>query len=236
MARNYTPLPHEYRTTLDCLSDAEFGRLIRGLLDYSATGKSAPLSGRESILFPTLKLREDQFQASFEEVDKSRSEHARKAATSRWSASTDAQASSSMPEHARDARDAKTKEKTKTNTLPSIEGELYAPPTAEEVASYAKEQNSAVDPERFVDYYASRGWKTGNTLITDWRAAFRNWSREEQARKQAASPSPRPQKPSDALRGCETPVTTPDHLAVLAQLERRRQQMKTAHESENPPL
>ena len=240
MARNYAALPHEYRDTLESLSDAEFGRLIRWLLDYSATGKTAPLSGRESILCATVRFREDQFQASFAEVDKSRSEAGRKAAKSRWSMREDADACERMRSDASDASDAKTKEKTKektkTNTLPSIEGELFAPPTAEEVASYAKELGSSVSSERFVDYYASRGWRVGNSLITDWRAAFRNWSREEQARKQASPSSPRPQKPSDALRNCETPVTTPDHLAVLAQLERRRQQMKTAHESENPPL
>ncbi len=236
MARNYAALPHEYRDTLESLSDAEFGRLIRWLLDYSATGKTAPLSGRESILCATVRFREDQFQASFAEVDRSRSEAGRKAAKSRWSMREDADACVRMRSDASDASDAKTKEKTKTNTLPSIEGELFAPPTAEEVASYAREQNSAVDPERFVDYYASRGWKTGNTLITDWRAAFRNWARDEKQRTQTSPPSPRPQKPSDALRNCEPPVTTPDHLAVLAQLERRRQQMKTAHESENPPL
>ena len=240
MARNYAALPHEYRDTLESLSDAEFGRLIRWLLDYSATGKTAPLSGRESILCATVRFREDQFQASFAEVDRSRSEAGRKAAKSRWSMREDADACERMRSDASDASDAKTKEKTKektkTNTLPSIEGKLFAPPTAEEVASYAKELGSSVSSERFVDYYASRGWKTGNTLITDWRAAFRNWARDEKQRTQTSPPSSRPQKPSDALRNCETPVTTPDHLAVLAQLERRRQQMKTAHESENPPL
>lgn len=87
-----------------------------------------------------------------------------------------------------------------------------------------------------MDYYASRGWSIGNAPMKDWRAAFRNWARDEKQRTQTSPPSSRPQKPSDALRNCETPVTTPDHLAVLAQLERRRQQMKTAHERENPPL
>ena len=227
MARNYTPLPHEYRTTLDCLSDAEFGRLIRWLLDYSATGTTAPPSGREAILCSTLRLREDQFQASFEETDKSRSEAAKKAANARWTVRGDADACERMPTDASDAKTkTKAKEKTKTNTLPSTEGELYAPPTAEEVASYARELNSSVSPERFVDYYASRGWMLGNTPLTDWKAAFRNWHREEQTRTAASPPSPRPQRPSDAMRNCETPVTTHDHLAVLAQLERRREQMK----------
>lgn len=236
MARNYTALPHEYLETTDCLSDAEFGRLIRALLKYSAAGTTAPLGGREAILFPTLKLREDQFQASFEETDKARSEAAKKAAKSRWSVPSDADACVRMPADASDAKtNTKTKEKTKTNTLPSIEGESFTPPTPEEVASYARERNSFVDPERFVDYHASKGWKVGNAPMMDWRAAFRNWEREESTRGQTPLPSHKPQKASDALRNCDTPAPTPDTAKTLERLERRRLQMKADAENENPP-
>jgi len=225
MARNYVALPHEYRRTMECLSDAEFGRLIRWLLDYSATGKSAPLSGRESILCSTVQLREDQFQASFEEVDKSRSEHARKAATSRWNASADAQACSGMPEHARDAKTKeKTKDKTKTKTLPSIEGEYCPRPTVEEVASYARERNSSVDPERFVDYYASRGWKIGTSPMEDWKAAFRNWEREEKTRS-VSSPSPQKATAPVDRWDCSTPYPTVENVRTLERLEMLRRQM-----------
>ncbi len=33
------------------------------------------------------------------------------------------------------------------------------------------------DPERFVDYYAQRGWKVGSAAMRDWAAAVRNWVR-----------------------------------------------------------
>lgn len=35
MAREYTPLPFEFLEELDCLSDAEYGRLVRAMQRYS---------------------------------------------------------------------------------------------------------------------------------------------------------------------------------------------------------
>ena len=49
----------------------------------------------------------------------------------------------------------------------------------DEVKAYARERKSAVDPERFYDYYNANGWKVGKQPMKDWRAAFRNWERME---------------------------------------------------------
>lgn len=56
----------------------------------------------------------------------------------------------------------------------------FTPPTVEEVAVYVRERGSAVDPQGFLDYYAARGWKIGNTPMQDWKAACRSaesWER-----------------------------------------------------------
>ena len=51
----------------------------------------------------------------------------------------------------------------------------FTPPTVEDVAAYCRERGSNVDAQRFVDFYASKGWKVGNTGMKDWHAAVRNW-------------------------------------------------------------
>lgn len=51
----------------------------------------------------------------------------------------------------------------------------FAPPTIEEVASYCKERNNSVDPQRFVNYYESNGWMVGRNKMKDWKAAVRTW-------------------------------------------------------------
>lgn len=55
----------------------------------------------------------------------------------------------------------------------------FIPPTVEEVAAYCRERKNGVDPKRFVDFYASKGWKVGNQPMKDWRAAVRTWERTE---------------------------------------------------------
>lgn len=55
----------------------------------------------------------------------------------------------------------------------------FIPPTLEEVQSYCQERKNTVDPGRFIDYYASKGWYIGKNKMKDWRAAVRNWERTE---------------------------------------------------------
>ena len=55
----------------------------------------------------------------------------------------------------------------------------FTPPTVDEVAAYCRERGNAVDAQRFVDFYASKGWKVGSSGMRDWRAAVRNWERQD---------------------------------------------------------
>lgn len=59
----------------------------------------------------------------------------------------------------------------------------FVPPTLDEVKAYCKERNNAVDPERFVDFYLSKGWKVGNQPMKDWKAAVRTWERKDKQTK-----------------------------------------------------
>ena len=51
----------------------------------------------------------------------------------------------------------------------------FIPPTVEQVEEYCLERGNAVDPQRFVDYYQSNGWKVGKNPMKDWKAAVRTW-------------------------------------------------------------
>ena len=55
----------------------------------------------------------------------------------------------------------------------------FTPPSLDEVKSYCNERNNAVNPEAFVDFYESKGWKVGREPMKDWRAAVRTWERRE---------------------------------------------------------
>ena len=68
-------------------------------------------------------------------------------------------------------------ERTEKRQSPS--GVAFAPPSPEEVRSYAQEAGCQVDAQRFCDFYASKGWRVGNAPMRDWRAAVRTWANRD---------------------------------------------------------
>ena len=75
----------------------------------------------------------------------------------------------------------------------------FRAPSPAEVAEYA-EQFAAdkgldltaldFDPERFVDFYAQKGWMVGRSRMRDWRATARNWLRTSKPRNGIAKEVP----------------------------------------------
>ena len=55
----------------------------------------------------------------------------------------------------------------------------FTPPTVEEVSAYCRERGNSVNAQTFVDFYASKGWKVGNSPMKDWKAAVRTWEKRE---------------------------------------------------------
>ena len=53
----------------------------------------------------------------------------------------------------------------------------FVKPTLEQVSDYCNERQNGIDPERFIDYYTSNGWKVGKNPMKDWKAAVRTWER-----------------------------------------------------------
>jgi len=53
----------------------------------------------------------------------------------------------------------------------------FVKPTLEEITAYCRERKNKVDPDKFLSYYESNGWKVGRNPMKDWKAAVRNWER-----------------------------------------------------------
>ncbi len=78
-------------------------------------------------------------------------------------------------------------EKEPPNSPPRGKRERFTPPTVEDVAAYCLERQNGIDPEEFVSFYASKGWKVGTSPMKDWRAAVVTW---EKKRAKETSPEP----------------------------------------------
>jgi hypothetical protein len=58
----------------------------------------------------------------------------------------------------------------------------FTPPTLQEVREYCLERKNKVDPEQFIDFYSSKGWKVGSQPMKDWKAAVRTWEKRDSTR------------------------------------------------------
>lgn len=67
----------------------------------------------------------------------------------------------------------------------------FSPPSVEEVSGYCEERRNRIDPQAFVDFYTSKGWKVGNQAMKDWKAAIRTWEKRSTNERQDDSPLPR---------------------------------------------
>jgi hypothetical protein len=49
----------------------------------------------------------------------------------------------------------------------------FVAPTLIDVKAYQTEIGKGTDPQRFIDFYASKGWMVGRAPMKDWKAAYR---------------------------------------------------------------
>lgn len=76
------------------------------------------------------------------------------------------------------------KEKEKKEKVASAP--RFVKPTVAEVSAYCRERGNGINPESFIDFYESKGWKVGNQPMKDWKAAVRTWEQRRKADSRAA--------------------------------------------------
>lgn len=177
---------HSYLDTMEALNDAECGRLFRALLEYSATGAAPELRGNERFVFPGMRSQIDR------DIEKYNAKCARNRENGEKGGGhspPNAPERPRTPPKDKDKDKEKDKDKDKDISFPpdGVKDSARAHrPTVEEVAAYCRERGNRVDAERFVDFYASKGWKVGNQPMKDWKACVRTWERREDKPKQTS--------------------------------------------------
>lgn len=177
---------HSYLDTMEALNDAECGRLFRALLEYSATGAAPELRGNERFVFPGMRSQIDR------DIEKYNAKCARNRENGEKGGGhspPNAPERPRTPPKDKEKDKEKDKDKDKDISFPPNgvkENARAHHPTVEEVAAYCRERGNRVDAERFVDFYASKGWKVGNQPMKDWKACVRTWERREDKPKQTS--------------------------------------------------
>lgn len=192
-----------YRSYYDALKEIpaeEFRAIVLAVCAYALDGEEPELSGVARAIFtlirPTLEVgrskaenrsRAEQTSLSAEQDSNKREQTENK----RKQTDNKPEQTDNKPEQTRKEKEKeKEREKESENDSycsppPPSGPKRFVPPTLAEVQSYVAERQSPVDPQGFIDFYASKGWMVGKTPMKDWKAACRNaetwerWSRTE---------------------------------------------------------
>ena len=192
------------------LTDEQAGQLIKALLVYSQTGDQIETDdGMLKMAFSFISAQLDRDREKYDEKcaknKKIADEREKKKIAEREKRE---QEETNVHERARTCTnvtytdtDTDTDTESDTDTDTDIETDInintcadkprtrtrFTPPSVDEVAEYCRERGNRVNPQQFVDFYASKGWKVGNAPMKDWKAAIRStWERQERQQSRAA--------------------------------------------------
>lgn len=181
--KNSFVLYTDYRRQFDLLTDAELGQLIRAVMDYVETGQPPDLPAGPQMAFAFISAQIDRDMKKYHEVvekrraagsagGKQKVSNAKQNIAGLANANICKQTVANLPDNVNDNDNDIKKKDTKVSKEKS-----FVPPSVENVREYCQDGGYRVDAECFVDFYASKGWMVGKTKMKDWKAAVRNWAR-----------------------------------------------------------
>lgn len=144
-----------------------------------------------NAIFGMIREKLDEDADKWEETRRRRSDGGKKGMLSRWRDNSDITHDNSVITQDNSVKEsyAELKEVITPITVSEsvsvsvsdkdIKRSRFTPPSLDDVSSYIKEKGYNVDPESFVDFYTSKGWKIGKDTMKDWRAAVRTWARRD---------------------------------------------------------
>lgn len=166
------------------LTEAEIGKITLAAFRYSVNGKEPELEDRGlRIVWKAMKGTIDRTNAASE----ARAEIAR--ANGRKGGAPKGNANARKKETTETTDSVVSQpETTKTTDRASV----FVPPTREDVEIYCTSAGIAVDPDEFLNFYASKGWMVGKNMMKDWKAALRTWDRRSKNDPRPSMQGPEP--------------------------------------------
>lgn len=188
----------EWQTLIQNLTDEQAGQLVKAMCYYNKGEDYTAPDPVVTAMFAMIREGMDSNNSRYEEVCRKRAEAGKKGAEARWENDSNSHSENGKC-HSEDGKRCKTQTQTQTinqtktqsvtpngdkrekvTSSPKREtASRFRPPTVEEVEAYCFERNNKVDPERFVDFYSSNGWKVGKNPMKDWKAAVRTWEKRD---------------------------------------------------------
>ena len=168
---------------IENLDDLKAGELIKAICAH-VNGHDVVIEDKTiQAVYTMIEEKIDEDSEKYSEVVEKRKEAIKK----RWTKNTKEQATNTNEYKCiQENSDTVTDTESDTDTVSSTKiyignkekRKRFTPPTLEEVKSYCQERKNSVDPERFINFYESKGWVVGKSPMKDWKAAVRNWEKD----------------------------------------------------------
>ena len=183
MGRSYLKVYCTFEEDTACLNDSERERLLLAMVRYAKDKTVMTLPGNERFLWPMFKAQIDRDTANYNTWSENGAKGGRppKNQNKPNENQTEPNENQNKPNETQKNHN-KDKDKDEDKDKDKDEIKRFAPPTPEEVRKYCLERGNHVDPDVFVDFYASKGWKVGNQPMKDWRACVRTWEKEDRGK------------------------------------------------------
>ena len=179
-SKEYVKLWLSYEDYFREYDDASIGSIVRAMLAYRKNGEQPQFEGPERFIWPAIQRDIDESIKAQEAAANACRENGKKGGRP-----PKASGFSETKENQKNQSGFSETKKSQGQGQGQGQGDIarakrFTPPTLAEVQSYVAERHSPVDPQGFIDFYASKGWMVGKTPMKDWKAACRNaekWER-----------------------------------------------------------
>lgn len=204
MAKKSFQMYSDYRGAFEALSDEQAGQIIKALFAHE-DGDDFPLDGALRSAFVLITNQLDRDREKYEETCERNRKNgqmggrpAREESQNNRAVVMGSAEKPQKPDTDTDTEPDTDKDTDKVcadaHALAAAPGthtrSRFVTPTMEAVSAYCTQRNNAVDAQRFVDFYASKGWVVGKSPMKDWRAAVRTWEQEGRASPQTKGYEP----------------------------------------------
>ena len=95
----------------------------------------------------------------------------------------------------------------------------FVKPKPEDIRDFCFEKNINIDVDRFFNYYESKGWKVGVSPMKDWKAAVRNWAKNDSLYSRPGSTRISSDTSAQVLQNYTAPETKTDVESNLAEIQ-----------------
>ena len=194
----------DYMEQVSMLSREQRGDLFTAIMAYASNTELPNMDGVTMMAFCFIRSQMDRDRSKYQETIEKRREAGKQGGRPKANGSDEkAKKANGFSEKQTEAKkadnvnendnvdvnvnvnenvDEDEKEKKKGTNVPK-EKSRFVPPSVENVTEYCRENDYRyVDANHFVDFYISKNWYVGKNKMKDWKAAVRNWQRQESAK------------------------------------------------------